>query len=139
MTSGVYLLRDPTTQEIKYVGQSICIENRMSAHGSGYLLGPWFRELRSRGLRPLVDVIETNDPDKVERFAIDAFSDTVLNIASGGKRGFTYLRPISQTSAGSFVPRSRVLPQPDDSLGDRLRSLGYGEEQISEVIERHKK
>lgn len=87
----VYTLRDPETKEPKYVGQTVQLPIRLTQHYSQptYYLAPWVDSLKACGLRFLVDVLETEDPDAIERFLIDAYADTVLNIATGGRSGFS--------------------------------------------------
>ena len=103
----VYTLRDPETKEPKYVGQTVQLPIRLTQHYSQptYYLAPWVDSLKARGLRFLVDVLEAEDPDAIARFLIDAYADTVLNIATGGRRGFS-----CPTLASYTPPRKEVGP-----------------------------
>lgn len=98
MTSGVYLLMDPRSGDVKYVGQSRRIEHRVKVHSSLGFIGTWrwVKELRDAGFRPFWDCVEESDQarmDEIERQLIRDNQSTVFNIASGGRAGFHYLRP----------------------------------------------
>ena len=58
-----YVLRDPRNQEVRYVGASIREQSRRQGHSSISLrssapVDVWKRRLRSRGLKPVFEVIE---------------------------------------------------------------------------------
>jgi hypothetical protein len=62
----IYVLRDPRSGDVKYVGKTKNPKDRKKHHsspsqlrGSGIKKIEWTRELRSLGLRPLFEIIET--------------------------------------------------------------------------------
>lgn len=61
----IYRLRDPETQEIRYVGKANNPEDRLKQHiahsqnqAKGTHAGYWIASLRKRGLTPLLEIIE---------------------------------------------------------------------------------
>lgn len=109
MTPGVYLLIDPRDGVVKYVGQSIHAEARAREHmiSPRHPVVPWVLELRSIGERPFFDVIPEPDPvkrDALEQQLIWENEGTVLNILSGGRRGFTVIKPYAFHSGGRQPP-----------------------------------
>jgi len=74
----VYVLADPSTSEIMYVGETENPERRLALHAMGQATmrtRDWARALRSRGLRPrmvIVDVGETRAESRaIERAWIE--------------------------------------------------------------------
>jgi hypothetical protein len=59
----IYVLRDPITNEIRYVGQTVSNPNyRLLDHCAPYKSkdhrGHWVASLRKRGLRPELDIVD---------------------------------------------------------------------------------
>lgn len=60
----VYALKDPVTQEIKYIGSSANPKQRLASHLSKPLEGKesklqWIAALKQRDLKPLIEILET--------------------------------------------------------------------------------
>lgn len=93
--AGVYLLRDPVSGIVRYVGQTANLKRRMYEHKTirkSRVCG-WIEELLLQGLEPLVEFIAVPTKigrDRVEKkFVINYFS-TVFNGTSGGTGLFTF-------------------------------------------------
>ena len=89
MTSGVYLLRDPISGIVRYVGKSVNVERRISQHwvsrSTPSRLSSWLLELDLQGMRPRVDIIRVpvDHLEKVESFYIDQYWENSFNGKSG--------------------------------------------------------
>lgn len=76
---SIYALRDPRTNEIRYVGQSRRPDNRMKAHRrdkDGSARAQWVSELKGEGLEPqceIVSVVPAAEADWSEQWFIDGF------------------------------------------------------------------
>jgi hypothetical protein len=96
MTS-IYLLRDPRTGEVRYVGQSVAGEDRLNGHAKATEVGSkdsvhcWMRKLFSMGLKPeweLQEDVLREDADEYEVWYIAAYREAgcgLLNLLPGGK------------------------------------------------------
>lgn len=56
---SIYILRDPTSQEVKYVGASSNPHKRLVAHRSNnyQATSTWVNDLKSQGLEPQLEVV----------------------------------------------------------------------------------
>lgn len=115
----IYNLIDPTTKEIKYVGQTTQhLKGRMKGHirdarrfNSNKDL--WVREVTSLGKRPLCNALHitdnSNEADRLERYYIKLFeaAGSLLNSTSGGVKDCTLstdiLRKMSSVQGGKVV------------------------------------
>lgn len=63
-TTFIYALRDPTTQQIRYIGKSDTPKKRLRAHLGGCRRGErghrpnWLRSLASNGLKPILEIVD---------------------------------------------------------------------------------
>jgi len=89
----IYTLSDPRDGQIRYVGKSVDIKQRMFDHlreKKRTKKNHWIIGLQSEGLKPIMEVIEeSNDSDwqEAERFWITIlrfYGFRLLNIESGG-------------------------------------------------------
>lgn len=106
MTVYIYALCDPRTGEIRYVGKTINIQERLKGHCGGKVgtyKANWIAGLRLLGLKPVVevlDVVENSDDEdwqEEERFWIAYLrflGCRLTNLDSGGMAG---KRPCLQT------------------------------------------
>lgn len=97
----IYALTDPRDGQIRYVGKTFNLESRFRGHLKekiGSKKNNWIHGLRSAGLKPSVEVLETidckDDSDWAdsERFWISTLSFygfRLLNLTSGGDSGFS--------------------------------------------------
>lgn len=63
-TTFIYTLQDPITNEIKYVGKTNNLKNRLSSHMNTHnRINPtrkaWILDLKSRKLKPIISVLDT--------------------------------------------------------------------------------
>jgi hypothetical protein len=62
----IYVLRDPRTAEIRYVGATKDVEKRMKEHTSGRCtarnLSAWLSDLEKDGYLPVMEVVEVIQP-----------------------------------------------------------------------------
>ena len=91
--TAIYLLKDPTTYEIRYVGKSVNPTARYSKHlfeskkkGKKNYLYCWIRSLIIKDLKPLMEIIEYCDNwQEREKFWINYYSNEKLtNLSEGG-------------------------------------------------------
>lgn len=94
----IYVLRDPDTLEIRYVGKTDNLERRLSVHYADAIRGHthcnrWVRTLRDKGKRPVIEAVEQTTSDEWEereRYWIDylrAQGCRLTNTAEGGAGG----------------------------------------------------
>lgn len=95
----IYVLSDPESGAVRYVGKTDSLRRRYGAHLSAAAKGAqtpsaeWIRDLLSRGLKPKFKVIETitvEDWEERETFWIAHFralGDGLTNVAFGGIGG----------------------------------------------------
>lgn len=90
----IYVLKDPVTEKIRYVGKTICIEARLSSHLSESKRGTknhrydWIRSLIP--LIPKIEVIEEcvdTEWEERERFWIKKLLNEGHNLCNGTKGG----------------------------------------------------
>jgi hypothetical protein len=93
--SGIYVLKDPTTGAVRYVGQTRDARRREWMHCSasnnrgGRRVNVWIRSLLKRGHRPVfVMVEETAELDRLEKEWVSRFKAAGchrLNMTTGGE------------------------------------------------------
>jgi hypothetical protein len=94
-TSHIYILIDPRTDEIRYVGKSIRPHQRLQNHlnepPTNCHRSHWFEQLKREGLRPILDVIASVSGEwpwqEVERYWIArlrAAGANLVNNTDGG-------------------------------------------------------
>lgn len=82
----IYELRDPITDEPRYVGQTFDIDTRFNAHlgdGGRSRKGRWVQELAQMGLRPALQIIakvKLEDANDVERAWIQTYLTAGLDL-----------------------------------------------------------
>jgi hypothetical protein len=93
----IYLLRDPQTQEVRYVGKTVWpLAHRLNHHCARYALNAvshkssWIKSLLAQDLRPTIELIEeTTDEFWIEReqFWIAFYNkeNRLTNLALGGQ------------------------------------------------------
>lgn len=110
----IYTLTDPIDGEIKYIGKSKNMKNRLWNHMSPHSLkkswtpkNKWLLWLRNQKLKPIMEVLdegEENNIDLLEEYWISQFKSwgfKLKNVASGGK-GYSYW-------AGKKMPAYSIL------------------------------
>lgn len=61
--TNIYRLRDPETNEIRYIGKADDLEKRLEAHlwrnkKDHTYKGRWIKGLRAKGLKPIIELVE---------------------------------------------------------------------------------
>ena len=99
----IYVLRDPRDNRVRYVGKTINHKNRYRAHRAPtgqHCCGKWLAELRSMGILPVMEIIETvsagQDWAEREIYWIAywrAKEPDLTNTATGGQTAPTLKQP----------------------------------------------
>jgi len=95
MKTYIYVLKDPETQEVRYVGKTVYLKTRYNQHI--YIkklkqrklthLSNWIIKLDNKGLKPIMEVIEETEKDnwaELEKKWISYYSN-LTNSTSGGE------------------------------------------------------
>jgi group I intron endonuclease len=126
----IYALRDPCTDEIRYIGKAENIDRRIREHvkrapAARAHSAAWIRKLCERGLMPVVEILETTDQEhwaEVERAWIQNGRDKgwpLTNHADGGQGGGGH-RGFKHSA----------------ETKERLRIVNIGRKQTAESIEK---
>lgn len=95
MTCYIYLLKDPDTDAIRYVGKTTDPARRLNAHigharaGKKYHVCRWIKSLLDSGKLPIMEIVDEvadEEWESVERYYISALrkSHDLTNISDGG-------------------------------------------------------
>lgn len=102
MKNYIYILKDPISNEVRYVGKSNNPESRLKRHLSDYSLieswtskNKWLLNLKKNNLQPILEVIESTDSDNIDELEIKwvkHYRDLGLNLTNGtdGGDGFDW-------------------------------------------------
>lgn len=105
---SVYVLIDPRTQEVRYVGRAKDLKVRLKRHWRGVgrsHVATWIRALKRLGLRPQVAIVQQVPADHIaaaERYWIAhyrALGCPMTNIGDGGEGGLTGAHHSEETKA----------------------------------------
>ena len=109
MITYIYTLSHPITNEIKYVGKTVNLKQRLSAHISdakinkkNNLVSNWIKSLLNQNLKPKMEIIDETSHDdwgELEQYWISQFKTwgfNIKNITLGGEG--TYGRIWSKSS-----------------------------------------
>lgn len=95
MQTSIYVLKDPISNEIRYVGCTKNIEQRYKAHINkardyNTLKREWLESLRVRGLKPILEIIEVINTNHLERekYYIQLFRKEGKNLTNTGDINF---------------------------------------------------
>lgn len=88
----IYLLRDPRTNDVRYVGKTLDPSLRLSRHiqaarrGVRTHVACWILSLERAGLKPVLEIIETCGDEwaERERYWIGHYGDSLTNHSLGG-------------------------------------------------------
>ena len=103
--SAIYVLADPDTREVRYVGQSVNPRRRYNLHmtkarkGSEYPVHDWIRSLIDKGKKPLMSVEIV-----VSQKHIDAFEMAYISVLRSDK-----YRLLNVTDGGSVPMRGKTF------------------------------
>ena len=95
MKTYIYILQDPITQEVRYVGKSNNPKRRYTSHLCDkpkikYYSYYWIQSLLKKGLKPIMTIIDETDSDwqQLEKYWIGQFKAwgfKLTNITEGGE------------------------------------------------------
>lgn len=95
MKTYIYILQDPITEEVRYVGKSINPKRRYRSHlwdkpKVKYYSYYWIQSLLKRGLKPIMTIIDETETnwEELERYWILQFKTwgySLTNITEGGE------------------------------------------------------
>jgi hypothetical protein len=98
----IYSLKDPETNEIRYIGKTTNINTRLKAHitrsrYNKYHSARWVQSIIKKGLRPIIELVEEcNDENWIERekYWISYYRECfdLTNILDGGEGGSIFGR-----------------------------------------------
>lgn len=101
-TIYIYSLKDPETNEIRYIGKTTNIKTRLKAHitrskHNTYHSARWVQSVIKRGLKPIIELVEECTEDNwVERekhwIAYYRERFDLTNVLDGGEGGFIVTR-----------------------------------------------
>lgn len=115
---AIYVLRDPLSRAIRYVGCAIDPAKRLKAHWTQSQVGEsgvavWIRALRDAGIRPILEVVETvcaADWESAERRWVANLRQThhdLLNVTDGGAGAPGWSATIESREARSRAYKGR--------------------------------
>jgi len=124
MKTYIYVLKDPETLDIRYVGKTTCLKRRFKSHKclkatKGTHLSSWIVSLRNKGLLPLmetVDIVEGAGWREKESYYIEFYKNQgfdLVNLTSGGEgcEGYKHtdearkkMSDIQKTIVRTFIP-----------------------------------
>lgn len=112
MTTQIYGLFDPRTEELKYIGKANCVTRRVKDHMLDFRGVPvdrlcWLEDLKRNKLKPVVEILEevdVKDWQFWEEFYIGYFKSLGINLLQkrNGKNGLTFAN--SQTFRKGHKP-----------------------------------
>jgi group I intron endonuclease len=156
----IYLLRDPETLHVRYVGKTINTKVRFALHlaeKKGTHKNNWLHSLKSRGLRPIFEVIETiensDDTDWQPReiYWISHYrslGEPLTNLDGGGTGGRSRseetkekmsLAMTGKRHTPESIEKIRIAKSnPSAETRERLRKANLGKKQTPETIEKRR-
>jgi hypothetical protein len=91
---SIYLLKDPETQEVRYIGKTkVSLEKRLHEHSRERITtykGRWVESLKNKGLKPLIECVERCTDDnwqEREMFWIQHYKDLGARLTNGNEGG----------------------------------------------------
>lgn len=152
----VYVLKDPQTYEIRYVGvTSGTLNQRLSQHINAAKnfqcrhVCHWINTLLQKGFRPIIEQIDEVDDsiwEQTEQFYIQFYKDQgckLTNISKGGAGVVTAAMRSKSSMERSIQGHKKPIYQIDsnlnivntwDSASDACRALGYKQANIGNAI-----
>lgn len=131
---SIYTLKDPETNEIRYVGQTINVKQRFINHLKGNKYRNthstnWIQSLLNKDLNPIIEIIDTckiEDLDVVEQKYIKEYKDKGYNLTNHSIGGHSSLG--CKHSLESRLKRS---------INSKGRKIQYSEETLENKKRRH--
>ena len=98
----IYTLSDPTSNEIKYIGKTKNIKNRLSSHMTPSNLkntwtakSKWLKHLKNNNLKPIIETLDTgnkNNIDDLEIYWISQFKTWGFNLKNETEGGISPIK-----------------------------------------------
>lgn len=150
--ASIYILTEPGSEEVRYVGATIDRKSRKKSHmGIGGLrTSPralWLMDLKNRGIKPVMQFLEDIPFEKGEEFKwkdrekffiarYRSLGHRVLNANIGGTSGG---RPTQETKSRiSKSAKSRMTQQARDHLSEKLTGKPMHTEETKRIISESK-
>ena len=95
MKTYIYVLKDPITLDIRYVGKTTCLKRRFRSHkclkaDKGVNLRAWIESLISNGLSPLIehiDIVDMENAEEKEIYYIKFYKNKGCNLVNETEGG----------------------------------------------------
>ena len=135
MKTYIYILQDPITQEVRYVGKSNNPKRRYTSHLCDkpkvkYYSYYWIQSLLKKGLKPIMTIIDETDHDwqQLEKYWIGQFKAwgfKLTNITEGGEgqRGVKFSKETRQKMSDSrkgFKPKPESILKMKETIKNRV-------------------
>lgn len=127
----VYKLVDPTTGEVRYIGQTcVGLRERLRQHinksyNSNTHVANWIKSLRAKGVKPVIELIEKcsiDDLDSREIHYINYFRESgakITNLLGGGQKNRVFTDEVKAKISNSLKGKK----QSEESNRKRIESL----------------
>ena len=117
-TTFIYILIDPVTQQVRYIGKTNNLKTRLREHCSSSCLvkrthkNNWIKSLLNKGLKPLIETIdEINESEWQfwERHYISLYKSWEFNLTNSNEGGFGGTNPCEETRLKMSLQRKNKL------------------------------
>jgi len=153
----IYILKDPDTQEVRYVGKSVRPKRRYSEHiykkyqeNKKTHLAHWLLKLLNQDKKPIMEIIDQTEGDwEILEKKWIAFYSNLCNhtLGGGGCHGIIQSKEILEKRSKSMLGKNKGKTMPEDfkkKLSSTLKDTGlhrgtnnpnskYSKEQIENV------
>jgi predicted GIY-YIG superfamily endonuclease len=124
----IYALLEPTSNEIRYIGQSIDPDTRLKSHVQTSFTGTtkrdrWIRSLLVNGKHPMLQVISVVSPEEANEAEVRA-------IKQAKSEGAKLVNGTESANGGSNHGKKRPRPE-------RIRMTFNVSQRTAEIIEKH--
>lgn len=141
METKIYTLKDPLTLEVRYVGKTVkSLRHRLSLHINSSLRAvkktykeAWITGLYSKGLKPLIELLEIAEDDKWEEreiYWITQFPN-LTNTAPGGQGGTGLTYTESERLAKSLIMKKLIT---EGKIDYKARALKISASHIGKTV-----
>lgn len=101
----IYTLKDPLSNEVRYIGKTINLKERYKNHikiKSNDYKSNWIKSLKIKGLKPIIEILDSTESDDwewLEQYWISQFKSwgfRLTNMTSGGDSNYTFTDDIKR-------------------------------------------
>lgn len=144
---NIYCLKDPITNDIRYIGQTINIKSRYRNHLNGNKFRNthttnWIQSLLNNNLKPIIEIIDTcniEDLDKIEQKYIKEYKDKGFNLTNhsiGGHSSLGCKHSLESRLKRSINSKGRKIIYSDESIkSKKLKHSEYLKNNPSQRID----